>query len=492
MLRRKEPDVELASEFRHLIFQDHTVIGLFLTYEGPGRIRHKRCDEAKPICEMCSKTGRICDGYIDAVTRQRYGGHPASGPVASVSNFSSHPLFNDQQEAQGFRFFVDGTGLQLGVSIGDNNWSTPLLQLGHQNSAIRHAAISLGIMSKRFEANQLSITTDAKEKDLSNIALTQYSKAVGQLRLQLDASPSDKSVLLDNALACCLLLIMFEFLQGNADGVQLHLANAVKLTGPIHTSPLGQHLLSLLVSLDMANVMWLSLDSGHTDASLHFSQLQICAVPLRPHTSLETLSYGLAGIGNEIMTLSHNVVRAQQRMPGSGRDNFLQVKQAIQSQLDLWYYCFSGILPNVDDEMEHRHSLFRANYIYLTLRLDGIDTDDQSSTTTNSAKMTPDSKRLKIAQCSDVLDLAETALRSKCPFSRYDTFTGERALEHTGLLPLFSFRISFISPVFFVAKNAPDTRLRWRAVRLLSERPWREGGWDSAAMGAIAERSLRV
>ena len=86
--------------------------------------------------------------------------------------------------------------------------------------------------------------------------------------------------------------------------------------------------------------------------------------------------------------------------------------------------------------------------------------------------------------------MTEAALETKYPSTRYDAFTGEKALEPTGLLPLFSFRTGFISPVFFVAQNAPDTNLRWRAVRILSERPWREGAWDSAAMAAIAERSL--
>ncbi|RAO69789.1 uncharacterized protein BHQ10_005801 [Talaromyces amestolkiae] len=461
---------------------------------GTCKIRHKRCDEAKPICQNCSKTGRVCDGYIDGVTGQQYGGHPTrtSRSVSPLPRFSSPGLFNDQQEAQGFRFFIDGTGPQLGVSMGNKNWSTPLLQLGQQNSAIRHAAIAVGIMSKRFEANELSVTADAHAKDLSSLALTQYSKAIGQLRLLLDTSPGDKSVLPHNALACCILLMLFEFLQGNADGVRLHLANAVKLTGPAHTSPLGQHLLSLLVSLDMASVLWLNLDRAHTDASLPFPQLQTCAVPLQPHANLETLCYELAGIGNDIMAFSHNVVRTRQRTPGSGREDLLQIQKTIQSQLDLWYQSFSNTRPTVNDVMESRHFLLRANYLFLTLKLDIINIHNRSSAVAARKKVPHESRNLKLTQFSEILDLAEAALETKYPSTRYDAFTGEKALEPTGLLPLFSFRTSFILPIFFVAQNGPDTNLRWRAVRILSERPWREGAWDSAAMAAIAERSLRA
>ena len=28
------------------------------------RVRHKKCDEEKPACQNCRKTGRICDGYL--------------------------------------------------------------------------------------------------------------------------------------------------------------------------------------------------------------------------------------------------------------------------------------------------------------------------------------------------------------------------------------------------------------------------------------------
>lgn len=310
--------------------------------------------------------------------------------------------------------------------------------------------------------------------------MTHYSKAIGQLRLLLDTSPGDKSVLPHNALACCILLMLFEFLQGNADGVQLHLANAVKLTEPVHTSSLGKHLVFLLVLLDMACVLWLNLDRAHADASLPFSQLQISALPLQPHATLETLTYDLAGIVNDFMGFSHNMVRARQHAPGSGQKSLLQVKQAIQSRLDLWYQSFSNIRPTVNDMMSGRHSVLRVNYFFLKLRLDRMDVLNNKP------------RDLKLTRFSEILDMAETALETKYPSTRHDNFPGEKALEPVGLLPLFSFRISFISPIFFVAQNAPDTNLRWRAIRLLSERPWREGAWDSAAMAAIAERSLRA
>jgi hypothetical protein len=242
----------------------------------------------------------------------------------------------------------------------------------------------------------------------------------------------------------------------------------------------------------MASVMWLNLERAHTDAPLPFSQLQTCALPLRPHANLETLNYDLAGIENEIMAFSHNVVRAQQHIPGSGGEDFLEVRQAIHARLDLWYHSFSTIRPNVNDVMESRHFLLRANYLFLTLRLDTIDTHNRTSKAPTQKENTHESRNMKLSQFSEILDLAEMALKTTYPSSRYDAFTGEKALEHSGLLPLFSFRTSFISPVFFVAQNAPDINLRWRAIRLLSERPWREGAWDSAAMGAIAERSLRA
>ncbi|KAJ5811340.1 hypothetical protein N7474_007641 [Penicillium riverlandense] len=82
---------------------------------GTCKIRHKRCDEAKPTCNTCRKTGRICDGYIDPSTGQHFGGH--AGRISLFLDLAPRALFVNEEEAQGFRFFETATEIQLAAAL---------------------------------------------------------------------------------------------------------------------------------------------------------------------------------------------------------------------------------------------------------------------------------------------------------------------------------------------------------------------------------------
>jgi hypothetical protein len=91
---------------------------------------------------------------------------------------------------------------------------------------------------------------------------------------------------------------------------------------------------------------------------------------------------------------------------------------------------------------------------------------------------------------NEIIESTAAVLEAGHSFSRYHACAEEEPLEAAGLLPLFSFRHSFIQPLFYVAQNAPQATLRQRASQLLMEKPWREGAWDSYIMGSIAKDSL--
>jgi hypothetical protein len=128
------------------------------------RIRHKRCDEAKPICDTCRKTGRICDGYIGPSTGLHFGGH--AGRVSLLFDLAPRALFVNEEETQGFRFFETATEIQLAAALQNHGWTSPFLQLSHQVPAICHAVIATGIISKRYQVNDLSTPWDPQANRL--------------------------------------------------------------------------------------------------------------------------------------------------------------------------------------------------------------------------------------------------------------------------------------------------------------------------------------
>jgi hypothetical protein len=377
------------------------------------------------------------------------------------------------------------TEIQLAAALQNHDWTPPLLQLSHQDSAICHAVMATGIMSKRYQVNELSTTWDSQANKLHQAALQQYGKSISCFRSQLGASIESS-----HALACCILLVMFEFMQGNADSLLLHLRNATKLAHSIGKTPQAQPFVYTLTLIDMVAAMWLNLERPYSDALLHLPKLDTSQMPLTPHSDLETLSYELTNIKNDVMTWRHAVASAHRDVKTQAIDlNVLSTGQTIQCRLDSWHGKFVTVAPNKEDIVTHRRSLLRANYLATLLVVDAVCTKHLSAQSLRAdSPNTPDLPKLNYF--SEIIDLTVAVLEAGNSFSRYDSSAGEELLEVTGLLPLFSFRHSFIQPLFYVAQNAPYIALRKRAIQLLLENPWREGAWDSFIMGSIAKRSL--
>ena len=458
------------------------------------RIRHKRCDEAKPICETCLRTGRICDGYIDPQTRQHFGGH--ADRVSPVLDLAPRSIFTNETEAQGFRFYEQVTNLQLGEALRRHGWTPPLLQLSHQNPAICHAVTACGILSKRYQVNELSTAWDSEANDLHAKALQQYGKAVAGFRAQLSSSLEGRTSLVEYAPACCFLLIVFEFLQGNAEGLLLHLNGANRLLESAASSgnPLIQSFSNLLAMIDMIVVTWLSLDNFHIHVPLEaIPEIGLCEMPFAPCCNFTTLFFDLVIIQNNFSMWRRSITS---RLEGSEPDSDFHAlcaarKESLDRKLEFWNQEFLTFSASEHDIPTYRLSLLRANYLYVTLNIESIFKQYLPEQHQSDSTIASDlhSKKLRF---SEIIDLAESALASGYPFSRYDEASWEERLEANGLLPIFSFRQSFIHPLYYVARKAPDLGLRQRAIRDLLQRPWREGAWDSFAMGSIAKRSIEI
>ena len=342
-------------------------------------------------------------------------------------------------------------------------------------------------MSRRYQENELSTTRDSQSNSLYHAALQQYGKAVAFFRSQLGASLEGNPPSTENALACCVLLIMFEFLQGNAAGLLLNLRSATRLAASVGSSPRAQPFINLLVLIDMVAAVWLNLDRFHFDASPHLPKLNTSRVPLTTHSDLKTLGYDLIHIKNDVTIWRHAVASAHREITAY---SFSTVNwQTIQSRLEFWHRQFISVCPNEEDIATHRRSILRANYLLIMLIVDAVH-DPQLPAQSTQAGSVSGLGPLKLKYLHEIIELAEGVLKTGYSFRRYDASAGEEPLMGTGLLPLFSFRHSFIQPLFYVAQNGPDMRLRQKAIQLLIEKPWREGAWDSFIMGSIAKRSL--
>ncbi|KAJ5591595.1 uncharacterized protein N7459_001964 [Penicillium hispanicum] len=250
----------------------------------------------------------------------------------------------------------------------NHGWSPPLLQLAHQDPTICHAVIATGIMSKRCPVNELFTPWNGQANSLYQSALGQYCKAVAYFRSQLEESLQSEQVSLGNVAACCVLL-MFEFMQGNADGLLTHLRSAIKLAENVSESPQTKPFSDLLTLLEIIATTWLNLDRS--------------------------------GGGEEFLTTVE--------------------PQNIRFRLDVWCQAFAAACQKRQVMPGYHHSLLRANYLVAVLTVDAI-LDDKQFAKPGRGDPADVVGKSKSRGFYEIVEITEAILENGQPFSRMSPF----------------------------------------------------------------------
>lgn len=104
-----------------------------------------KCDETKPACTRCTRTGRTCDGYSKSPIRGS-GGSTGSSRRPSPTTAITLPIFENDVQKQFFGFFVSCTSLVSPVYFGNDFWSRRVLQLSLSEPAVLFAICSVSFL----------------------------------------------------------------------------------------------------------------------------------------------------------------------------------------------------------------------------------------------------------------------------------------------------------------------------------------------------------
>ncbi|RBA19172.1 hypothetical protein FPRO05_10101 [Fusarium proliferatum] len=198
------------------------------------RIRKIKCDEAKPFCEKCFKTGRKCDGY-ESVFRPFYSTlQPIAKPEAAASGHDRAKGEPPMSTGELNRYFSTKTIFDVELSC--NEEAEQVLQASLTNDSIRHALLSLRALRGNLESKKEADTseTDEQQRLSYNYGLQQYSKALTSLASNL-VYPSPDS--LKSALLCCQVLISVEQVRGNFSAMGLHIVRGLNILREYHARP---------------------------------------------------------------------------------------------------------------------------------------------------------------------------------------------------------------------------------------------------------------
>jgi hypothetical protein len=101
------------------------------------RIRHIKCDEAKPSYSRCKSTGRHCDGYL-----------PPNSWLVQINPDN----FKDSKERRSFPFFLEQTGPELARFYDEYFWNIMMSQASQSQRAIKHCLIAISSFHEKLES----------------------------------------------------------------------------------------------------------------------------------------------------------------------------------------------------------------------------------------------------------------------------------------------------------------------------------------------------
>ena len=249
------------------------------------RIRRVKCDETKPHCNRCTRTGRHCDGYASVpISRRELIARQFPDP-----NWSA-------LDRKCFDFF------RLRTAKAD--WDI-ILQLSYLEPSIRHGVLALGSLHHDFNRDE-------------STALKAYDKAIQHTRILRDTT---------KILAACVIFVCYEYLNGNYSMGNMHLRNGLNIAG---TSPTEDELILMLRRLDFQSMTF-------PDARIPYPYPEPKVLHTRIPTSFSTARDARTAMV-EIQICSMNVVQAY--TTGKVSQKAIDARESCRAKLREWKTAF--------------------------------------------------------------------------------------------------------------------------------------------------------
>ncbi|RAL11794.1 Zn(II)2Cys6 transcription factor domain-containing protein [Aspergillus homomorphus CBS 101889] len=437
------------------------------------KIRHVKCDEAKPECDQCTRTGRKCDGYTNASQMQLRQAIIQSPPRRPNGHLGADRRIvlvpGTREERQYVQFFCVRTTRALSGFFPSGFWARDLPQLSYRNAAVRHAVAAVGALHLRQLQGRLGSQGGGLGGD-DAFTLQQYNKSI-QTFLQQMGSGNEMEA--DLMLIQCLLFVCLEMLQGNSKQAMNHVEGGLRiLSRQVQNSSLdrslyqffcrqvnqlsyfGRPLTPLIdtVSKDFANVT----SSGRLVFD-HIDQARDCL------TNITTRSLCLIrSVQRHVCATPQHPLHPQQ----------LQQQLALLRECHAWLQAFEalGKKPAATSGMlDPRAPLSMTCQYYTAITW--------LSTCTSLDEMNLD----RFHENFEAVVSAGERLIELCAADQPNSST-----EH------FFLDADVMPVLYWTVQRCRDPLLRRRALRALSTYPAREGMWDKGLHIAVARRFVAL
>ena len=446
------------------------------------RARRVKCDEGKPSCTNCNKTGRKCDGYGPTSNVLTKGLAPTTSttPLNVPIRGLDVTVPGTVVERRHFDYFQHRTASDLAGYFDSEFWSQIVLRVSHFEPAVRHAVIALGSLHETLNKHGQEFGIRPRSISGREQSLQQYDKSVTALRARMGSE--DESSILEVALICCVLFNSFETLHGNHDQALIHLQNGLKMLQEEKakraqtTVPPGpssvQYELSQVIS--RLNVQARALLDPELPAFHNLTETVYSRTVPETFTDLNQARDFLYAMYNDGFSFYQSMVEQMGSLAstpaskGSEPLSLLTEFGRLNSYLIQWISAFDMFIERSTSTMTSRElrgaTLLRIHYLcgFIVVHK-SIQPQQCAFDTYNS-------------QFEQIVSLS-TALA--------DSTEGPDSASPT---PAFSVDFGLIAPLYYTAISCRDPHIRRRAVSVLSS-PRHEGAWsavDAARVGFLA------
>ncbi|KAM0238316.1 hypothetical protein ACHAP5_008721 [Fusarium lateritium] len=330
------------------------------------RIRKIKCDETKPACQKCAKTGRTCDGYeslFRSFPNQPMDNNRGAKADAAKSMHESiegkAPLDVDSLN----RYF--STKTIFNVELSCNQEAQEVLQASLTDPSIRHALLSLRALRENIETPEDNSATPEQQTLSYNYGLEQYSKALTGLASDLAYPDIDR---LKSALLCCQVLISVEQVRCNFSAMGLHIIRGLGIMREYRPRPYLTASNSLfppryggLPSLDVFIIKLFAAPCRFSEPQAKGSACVITPPPETPSSDRKlapNMRTELVRIATATIEFLSKVSHAR---PETNISLLLQEKETLLGSLDSWV----KTLGNLRTESQSQEEPIQANFLRL-------------------------------------------------------------------------------------------------------------------------------
>ncbi|KAI1069291.1 hypothetical protein LB507_008644 [Fusarium sp. FIESC RH6] len=411
------------------------------------KIRKVKCDEAKPFCLRCIKTGRQCDGY-----------RPSPNSSPEPLSLSPAPGFDSHQEVHAFDHYRLRTAKVLSGVIDASFWGGVVLKMSATEPAVRHAILAISSLHEAVENRTKGLDT--------RFAFREYGNAITSLRNWGDRNEPSLVPLL-----VCVLFICVEFLIDRDTAAQMHICQGRQILSTLGNgrSPAMETIKHVLVPI-YARLSLSSFLFGSRPAPIPAHLRSWTDMPVM-FSSIEEARYALYLLQDDTLQFAF-AVRSIIFDPEADPQqivHFQHEQQRLLSQLTRWHAAFTVITamtpqsPALENALNVLRIYHQSTLIYISTALDTSEMG-YDNYTSNSAT---------------IISLASTIIGS----------------GSNSKLETFSFETEIIPPVYWVAIKCRHPLLRRAALNLLKRdqmKNRRENLWHARETSIIAARSIEI